>query len=105
LDPYFAVQDDFLPYYSIKIIGLQCGALELSTGTMGIRITTNQDIFDNRPIFYVEKEDGSEIFNSYFNNSRLNNMLNGKCTAKDETQSKIEVENEISNYRTVITGQ
>ena len=42
---------------------------------MNIPITTNQDIFDNRPIFYVEKEDGLRIFNSYFNNSRLNNML------------------------------
>ena len=42
---------------------------------MSIPTTINQDIFDNRPIFYVGKEDGSRIFNSYFNNSRLNNIL------------------------------
>jgi hypothetical protein len=51
------------------------GFYHLGPGTMNIPITTNQDIFDNRPIFYVEKEDGLRIFNSYFNNSRLNNML------------------------------
>lgn len=49
--------------------------LQFESRTMNIQITTNQDTFDIRPTVYVEKEDGLRTFNSYFNKSRLNNML------------------------------